>query len=61
MISNTEDFCSIISLTISLILSLKFATNLLTPQTFLPYLLAMSLQYIDNIFELIPSFSGANG
>ena len=44
-----------------LTLSLKFITNLLTPPTFIPYLLAISLQYCDNIFELILFFSGANG
>ena len=40
---------------------LKFGTNLLTPLTFMPYLSAIPIQYLDNILQLISSFSGANG
>ena len=32
----------------------------LTPPTFIPYLLAISEHYLDNILKLISSFSGAN-
>ena len=54
MTNATEDFCNELCV---FFLSLKFGT----PPTFIPYLLAKSEKYFDNISELISSFSGANG
>ena len=51
------DFCD----ELCIFLCLRFGTNLLTPSTFIPYLSAISEEYLDNISELILSFSGANG
>ena len=51
------DFCD----ELCIFLCLRFGTNLLTPPTFIPYLSAISEEYLDNISELILSFSGANG
>ena len=58
MTNNTEDFCNEQH---TFTLSPRFGISFLTPPVFIPYFLAISLQYFDNMSELTSIFSGHKG